>query len=256
MNPDLQALYDFGRAGMLDGAAVFLRIGAAMALLPAFGEQMVPQRVRLAVALAFTAVVAPAVATPALPETPADLLRLLAAETLTGLVFGFSLRCMIYALEIAGSIAAQSTSLSQLLGGVGAEPMPAIGHLLVLAGLGLAALSGLHVHVAEAFIASYRVVPQGQLLDAGRLAGFGVARAAHAFGLAFSLAAPFVIAAFIYNLALGVINRAMPQLMVVLIGAPAITGASLVMLATLAPFLLRIWLTAFDATLADPLGAP
>ena len=38
---------------------VFLRVGAAMALMPAFGEQVVPQRVRLMLAVAFTAVVLP-----------------------------------------------------------------------------------------------------------------------------------------------------------------------------------------------------
>ena len=44
------------------GWVVFLRVAAAMALLPAFGSQSVPLRVRLALACAFAAVVAPAVA--------------------------------------------------------------------------------------------------------------------------------------------------------------------------------------------------
>ncbi|MFC3118840.1 flagellar biosynthetic protein FliR [Jhaorihella thermophila] len=38
--------------------------------------------------------------------------------------------------------------------------------------------------------------------------------------LPFSLSAPFVIASLLYNLTLGAINRAMPQLMVTLVGAP------------------------------------
>ena len=40
-----------------------------------------------------------------------------------------------------------------------------------------------------------------------------ICQIAHSFGLAFALATPFVIASLIYNLALGVINRAMPRKM-------------------------------------------
>lgn len=40
---------------------VFLRVGAAMALLPAFGEHSVPQRIRLALGVCYTLVILPAV---------------------------------------------------------------------------------------------------------------------------------------------------------------------------------------------------
>ena len=43
------------------GFLVFLRVSAAISLLPAFGEQALPQRVKLGLALMFTAVVAPVV---------------------------------------------------------------------------------------------------------------------------------------------------------------------------------------------------
>ena len=73
-----------------------------------------------------------------------------------------------------------------------------------------------------------------------------------AFSLAFSLAAPFIIASMIYNLALGVINRAMQQLMVSMIGAPALTVGALALLAIATPVLLAVWLQAFEAFMADP----
>ena len=71
---------------------------------------------------------------------------------------------------------------------------------------------------------SYEILPMGLPVPAADVAAWGTARVAQAFALGFSLAAPFVIAAFAYNLALGAINRAMPQLMVAFIGAPAITA--------------------------------
>ena len=57
----LEALTGSTAGALLPALLVFLRVGAAMALLPAFGEQAVPQRLRLILALAFTAIVAPAV---------------------------------------------------------------------------------------------------------------------------------------------------------------------------------------------------
>jgi flagellar biosynthetic protein FliR len=256
MTADLQAFLDLGAGEARHAMIVFLRIAAAVALLPAFGERSIPVRVRLAIALAFTVVVAPIVADTGANPGIDGFLRLLASETLIGLVFGLGFRLLVMSLQIAGSIAAQSTSLAQIFGNASVEPMPAIGHVLLVAGLALAAMTGLHVRLTEAFVLSYVQFPAGILLDPGQLADFGVARVSAAFGLAVSLAAPFLLASFVYNFALGAINRAMPQLMVVLIGAPAITGASLAFLAIFSPHMLRVWMATLDQALANPFGLP
>ena len=230
---------------------VFLRVGAAMALLPAFGEQSVPQRVRLALAICFTAVVFPAIA-PRIEAFDGPFTLPMASEVIAGLAIGIGLRLFIWALQIAGTMAAQSTSLSQLFGGQGAEPQPAMSNLFVMAGLALAVMSGLHVQVAKLFILSYDVLPPGQLTSGNALAAWGIPQVGSAFALAFSLAAPFIAASVIYNIALGVINRAMPQLMVVFVGAPALTLGGLALLAIATPLLLGVWLTAFESFLNDP----
>ncbi|WP_332870138.1 flagellar biosynthetic protein FliR [Roseovarius salinarum] len=164
------------------------------------------------------------------------------------------LRLFLLALQTAGSIAAQATSLAQILGAAGAAPLPAIGHLLTVAGLSLAMILGLHVHVAETLIRTYDALPVGAMPDPADVADWGVQQVAAAFALAFTLAAPFVIVSVLYNLALGIINRAMPQLMVVFVGAPAITAAGLVLLLLLAPAMLTLWFEAMRGFLADPFG--
>jgi flagellar biosynthetic protein FliR len=233
------------------GFAVFLRVGAAMALLPAFGEMFVPARVRLVLALAFTAVVAPAVS-PRIPDEGAGLFPLLLTETLAGLALGAALRLFVHALQIAGAIAAQATSLAQLFAGAGAEPQPAVGYLLTMGGLALAVATGLHVRIAEYLILSYNVLPAGRFPVAADMADWGLAQVAQAFSLGFALAAPFVIASFLYNLALGVINRAMPQLMVAFVGAPALAAGGLLLLVFAAPLVLAVWLGTLNGFLAAP----
>jgi flagellar biosynthesis protein FliR len=225
-----------------------------MALLPAFGDQAVPQRVRLVLALAFTVIVAPAV-TPLVSRVDAGALPLL-AEIVVGLGIGISMRMLILALQMAGAIVAQATSLAQMFAGSGAEPQTAIGQLLTMAGLALAVALGLHVHVVQFLILSYDILPPGQMPEPGDLANWGLAQSTRAFSLAFSLAAPFVIAATIYNLATGIINRAMPQLMVAMVGAPALTAGGLVLLALVAPLVLSVWIAALESFLQAPFSLP
>ncbi len=240
------------------GFAVFIRIGAMMALIPAFGEQVIPIRVRLALTLAFTAITAPAVA-PMLPAISlrADvLLTLILAEAIAGLALGMGLRFFTVALQTAGTIAAQATSLSQFFGGAGVDPQPAMSQILVMAGLAVAVTAGLHVTLAELILLSYDFFPPARFPDAASLANWGTAHAAHAFTLAFTLAMPFVMLSLLYYVALGAINKAMPQLMVAFVGAPAITWAGLAVLLLTAPLILPVWHDAFGLFLRDPVSLP
>ena len=238
--------------------AVFLRVGAAVALFPAFGEQVVPMRIRLMAAICFAWVTAPAVLpqVTAVAQSAADLPRFFATEVVAGLALGMAFRLMVMALQIAGTIAAQSASLSQFFGGAGVDPQPAISQLLLVGGLALAVMAGLHVRLAEALIGSYSLLPPGRFAPAAALAEWGISEVARAFSLAFRLAMPFVIAALIYNIALGAINRAMPQLMVACVGAPALTAGGLALLFLVAPVALMLWLQAFDRVLDAPFGTP
>ncbi|WP_235962681.1 flagellar biosynthetic protein FliR [Jannaschia marina] len=244
----LSALHEVAVAQAMQVLLVFLRVGGLMLLLPGLGDRMIPTRVRLVVALALSTAIAPAVA---LPEAPT--LGAVLAEGATGLALGAVLRFLAAALVTAGMMAAQLTSLAQLFGTV--EPSSAIGNLLNLAGLALLMASGLPLMVVDLLIRSYDVLPYGGVLPGEDLVKWGVARAAQGFALAFALAAPFALAALVYNAAMGVINRAMPQLMVALVGAPAITWASMALLFLAAPFLLLTWKAAMIALLADPIGA-
>jgi len=104
-------------------------------------------------------------------------------------------------------------------------------------------------------IYSYTLVPFGSGLQPALVAEVGVAEAGRALALGFSLAAPFLIASLVYNIVLGVINRAMPQLMVSFVGAPALTAGGLILFFLTAPIMLAIWLEAFSGFMDVPFGA-
>ena len=165
---------------------------------------------------------------------------------------------MVIALQLAGSIAAQSTALAQIFGAgrrarpdAGDRQHPDAGRRHAGGRLGAARQGGGRDGAVLRDPADGRCRCRRRTWRA-----WGTARVAQAFALGFSLAAPFVIAAFAYNLALGAINRAMPQLMVAFVGAPAITAGGLLILMLAAPVILHFWSGRLDRLLADPLALP
>jgi len=255
----LSGVLDLAEPMLLGALLVFARVSAMVSVLPGFGEQSIPVRIKLAIAVAFTVLVWPMI--PLKPEVSTvevfEALPMLLSETAIGLLLGLSVRLVLIALQFAGSIASQSASLAQMMGaGATPDPMPAIGNILVMSGLVLALSLGLHVKVVGAVVLSYETLPAGQFPSRSDIAEWGVAKSSNVAAIAFVLSAPFVIASFAYNLMLGFINRAMPQLMVAFIGAPAITAGGIVMLLLAGPALLMAWHAHFDAALLAPFALP
>lgn len=250
-----EAFLTLAQSQLWIGFVVFLRVAASVSLLPGFGEQSVPMRVKLMIAIAFTLIVAPALSVQPPPFSTDTLATLALTETLAGIMIGLGVRFFILALQTAGSIAAQSTSLSHILGGAAMEPIPAMGYVLTVGAVALAVMAGLHIKAAHLLIHSYTLLPMGLFSDGSEVADWGLAQVAYAFELAFVLAAPFILMSVLYNLALGVINKAMPQLMVAFVGAPVITLGGLFLLFLAAPTMLGVWLSSLDHFMANPFEA-
>jgi flagellar biosynthetic protein FliR len=248
----LAELLDLAEGFAWAAALAFVRIGAMAALMPGIGDPAVPQRVKLALIVALTVVLSPLLADRLGTGGPEPSFLALGGEAVSGLILGVGLRLFLVALQTAAAIIAQATTLSQLFAGAAPEPQPAMGNLFLIAAIALAMTAGLHVKAAELLLLSYQILPVGGPLSASDAADWSLSLISRTFSLAFTLAAPFVIASMVYNLALGAINRAMPTLMVSMVGAPALTLGALALLAVATPFLLAAWLTAFSDHLAQP----
>ena len=257
MLAELAEIAKFGDANFLAVFLVFVRIAAIVSLAPGFGEVFLPARMKLAVALAYSAIVwtlaAPQLDTKAVEPLAFALLAI--GELVTGIILGLTLRYSIYSMQIAAAIIAQSASLSQIFGpGAAPDPLPAIGNLLLLTAIAAAFANGLHVKLALAMASSYDIVAIGKISAAHDAAEWLTAHASGAFNLAFSLAASFLAFFLLINIAYGAINRAMPTLMVSFVGAPVLTAVVLNALMYLSALMLEIWLAAFETLLKNPFG--
>jgi flagellar biosynthetic protein FliR len=240
----LAPLHDLANGHVVIAAAIFARLSAMFMFLPGIGERVMPVRVRLTAALALMLVLLPAVSGDiAAPQQPSKIAAMIGAEAVSGALIGFSIRIAIFAIQIAGVIASQSLSLAQLFGSnMSFEPETPISTMLMFAAIVMAVTAGVHFEAVSVLIISFDIIPLGQFPGASDTGEWAAGRAGFAFSAGLSLAFPFVVLGFIYNLAIGAANRAMPQLMVAFVGIPAVTLAGFALLAASAPVLLSVWL--------------
>ncbi len=224
----------------------YLRVQAAILIFPAFSEQFLSVRIRISLAMVLTpAAMAFGAPDAGLAEAGPGLFAVLAArEMLVGLLIAIPVRIMASALHVATSAIGATASLSQLIGtGTEAAPHP-IGNLMHMAGLALLMAMGLPMLLIDLIAQSYAAFPAGNLAVGGdQVRGF-VGMVAQSFVLALALASPFILGGLLYQLLTGVVNKVMPSLPVVFIGAPAIILMALTGLAILAPAILDLWANA------------
>lgn len=206
---------------------VFCRVGAALLILPGFGEPYVPPRLRLLLALALSlllgAALGPTGLLPPAPEEPAALALLVGREVLIGLFLGAAARTLLGALHVAGSVIAYQSGLAAASvfdpGAATQGTLP--GNLLTTAALVLLFVTDGHHALLAALADSYvGLAPSSTGLPLGDMAELFGRLVGAAFAAGVRIAAPVVLVSLLLYLGLGVLNRLMPALQVFFIALP------------------------------------
>lgn len=213
---------------------MFARIGTMIMLLPGFGETSLPVRVRLVLALLLTAVLFPLHRNAFQIDLRAfgPIVLLLGEELLVGLVLGLTARLAISALQIAGNIVAQQLGLGFV---TAVDPTQGqqnviVGNFLSVLGLTLFFATDLHHLAIAALHNSYTLFRPGEVPLAGDMAALTTRTIAAAFSIGVQLAAPFIAFGLLFNFALGILSRMMPQMQVFFVGLPLSILAGLIIL--------------------------
>ncbi len=227
---------------------VLARVSAAVMLLPGLGEAEVPPMLRAAIAVALTLVLLPVVSTllPAVPAGGLVALLLVAGEVGIGLWLGWLARLLVLALPMAGQVVAGMIGLANVLqpdAALGPQNS-ALGRLFSLAAPVAIMAAGLHMLPIAALEGSYHVLPPGLALPHDAAVEAVVTAVSGSFALALRLAAPFVLAAIVWNLALGILSRLVPQLQVFFAAMPGQILGGFLLLGLLAGGALTAWLGA------------
>ena len=220
MRVDLSFLPAYAAAFML----MFARIGTMVMLLPGLGELSVPPRIRLTVALLLAAVLFPLhrAAYEINLQAPGPVLISLAQELIVGGVLGLTARLTISALQVAGSVVAQQLGLGFVTTVDPTQGQQGIilGNFLTILGITLIFATDLHHLVIAALNDSYRLFRPGEVPMVGDVAALVTRIIGGAFRVGIQLAAPFLVFGLVFNLALGILSRLMPQMQVFFVGMP------------------------------------
>lgn len=227
-------------------ALLLARIGCACMMLPGIGEAELPAMLRAGFAVAISALLLPAIS-PLVPAIPANGVAagfMVVAEVVTGLWFGWLTRLLILALPIAGQVIGSLAGWSNVLqpDAVMGGQASAISRALALAAPVALLASGLHALPLAALAGSYRLIPPGALLPAADSLQQVVAAMGVAFALVLRLAAPFVLGGMIWQAALALLSRLVPQLQVYFVAMPGQILGGVLLLAVLGSAMLTLWL--------------
>src|SRR6195256_4041831 len=220
MRIDVSFLPAYAAAFML----LFARIGTMVMLLPGLGELSVPARVRLVIALILTAVLFPlhqAAYTIDL-RSPGPVLIALGQELLIGVVLGMTARLTISALQVAGSVIAQQLGLGFV---TAVDPTQGqqgiiVGNFLTLLGITMIFATDLHHLVIAGLHDSYRLFAPGEVPVVSDVGSLVTNTFARALRVMIQLSAPFLVFGLVFNVALGVLSRLMPQMQVYFVAVP------------------------------------
>jgi flagellar biosynthetic protein FliR len=230
---------------------VFARVGAVLMLLPVFGEDAIPGRIRLMIAFAMSAGLYGILGEPARAAVQAGavLPAVLVTELMTGLAMGMIVKILFFSISIAGSIVSMQAGFSSavIFDPAQSGSTPILSKFVSLA----AALMcmGMQVHHLwlGAIIHSYQSFPIGGLPPMHDFAQLAVAAVGRSMTLGISLAAPLLVYGIVFNVVLGLAARVAPAIQVFFIAQPL----NLMLGLSLAAMTVGTMLTFFGQAMGD-----
>ena len=237
---------------------VFARVGAMVMLLPALGDEQVPARVRLAIALGLALVIMPLVMLQ-MPRTPQTLLGvggLLVQEVVIGLMIGAAARLIMSALQIAGTIIGMQSGLAIAMAFDPASGVQSAVPARLLAVLAVVMIFALNLHhlLIGGIVRSYVTFSPGDGLMVADFAQLATQLVAQSCALGVQLAAPFLVYGIIFNLGLGILSRLVPTLQVFFIAQPLTMLLSFLLWFAVLALMMNLFLSRFESTFRALVG--
>lgn len=237
---------------LLRGAAIGMRLGAAILFLPFFGSAAIPRQIKALLVLVLTAALYPVISIPTQALTTFVVVRMALSETMLGLAMGLCLQFVFEAVQMAGQIGGfqLSFSLVNVIDPQTNVDTPVLANLEQLCMLMIFLQLNVHHWVLRALAASFARVPPGSIT-------FGVGQLRllfHAAGSMFvsglQLAAPVMLATMVLDVTVGFISKAAPQLPALFLSVPLKTLLGFTVLA----LTLGLWPAFFEKQFAHALG--
>lgn len=238
----------------------FMRVLAALSILPFFSESTIPKRAKVGLGVLLTLVIAPSL--PPLPDVPTaswTALLIAAQQVLIGIALGLTMRIVFAAVQTAGEFIGLQMGLSfaSFFDPATGSNTAVLSRLLnVVAVLVFLALNG-HLLVLGVLVRTFQVLPIGQGLDVN---GWGALLdwSGELLVSGMLMAMPLIIVLLSINLAFGILNRTAQQLTIFAVGFPITLTIGLILLTVVipqtTPFLTQLFNSGYEAMMRVALG--
>lgn len=223
---------------------VFARMSGAFIALPGFAATHVAVRVRVFIALGVSMAMLPMLVG-TLPPMPADaggIVRLIVIEITVGAFLGLLAQTLLSALHFAGSVIGVTSGLANAMV---FDPITESQGALIIGFLNMLAMvlifvTGTHILMLEAVGESYTLFVPGAPLPLGDMSDYLARVLGQSFVIGLRLASPFVVFSLVFQTAMGVTARLMPQMNVFFVGLPAQILLALALLMLVLPAMM-LW---------------
>lgn len=203
---------------------IFLRVGAALMLMPGFNAGYVNTQLRLSIALALTVILIPFLSDklPPIPQNFAAILQMLLFEITFGIFIGIFMQILMAAINLAGNLVGQAIGFSnaQMFDPAFQQQSIIIDSFLTLIALTLIFVTNLHHLMLSAVIESYTLFPVSSPLPTGDMAQSISKTLTQSFIIGFKLGSPFIAFTIVFYVGMGLLSRLMPQLNIFFLSMP------------------------------------
>jgi flagellar biosynthetic protein FliR len=218
---------------------VVCRVGGLFVLAPGFSATMIPNRIKLMLAMALALAMMPiAVHGQTVPLNAGGYVMLMLKELGVGLIFAFPMALVGAAVQAGASLLDTliGFSFSSVLDPVNNQQVAILGQFYSLFAVLVLLMSGGDHIMIEGIGASYRALPitaypHIDVLTSGALGAF-----AQVWVIGLEIAAPVLVALVITDAAIGLVSRAVPQMNVFVVGMPAKILVGMTVIAATLPF--------------------
>ncbi len=230
-------------SGFLKPAAVTLftllsaRLAGIFMTAPLWSMSALPRKTRAALTVVLAGLLAPTCAAPHLGNDPMALVPALGLETLVGLAIGVTAAAVVHGAALAGEVLSiqMGVSLGPALAPMPDAPVAGLSQLASYFAVFVFVGLGGHLMVLEGVARSLALLPPGSGFAVASDPRVFIAAAQSLFVCALSVAAPVLVTLLIANVALALLNRAVPQFTAMTAAFPVTIGLGLVALGLAAP---------------------
>ena len=217
-------VYNFNPDQVISLLLTLMRISIVLFMMPVFSTNSIPMQVKASICLLLTLALWPhmALSSSGLSSHVLGIMLMILGELLLGLVMGMAVQFLFMGIQSGGELLGFQIGFTMVnvvdpLSGM--QNSATAYFLWMVSILTFLAFDG-HLLMLKALADSFYLVPAGGLLLGDVLLRQVFDLSAQLFVLAIKIAAPVMIALFLTEVALGLMNRAAPQMQVMMVGFP------------------------------------